>query len=294
VDSFHPQCTSYLKIENKVLILPTGGRGKNKKYPDVQAKLTEPVPEEFGEVAISRDARGNYYASFSYQRQEAEPELGKVVAFDLGIKTLAVGTNEQGRFYHINGFKGSKWYNRQLDKIRSKRDRCKKKSRRYQRLSKVYKRISEKKRKKQRDSLHKASHLIGHKLVERTVVVGDLSQRQMVMKEHHKKNKYRNRAIYNDWGLYTFIEMLTYKCQLYGKELIILDERNTSKMCSGCEHLQDMPLWKRTYKCHKCGLVMDRDENSAVNILTRYLARLGPHTGDPVRCADVFTAINTF
>ena len=23
---------------------------------------------------------------------------------------------------------------------------------------------------------------------------------------------------------------------------------------------------------------MDRDENSAVNILTRYLARLGPHT----------------
>ena len=36
---------------------------------------------------------------------------------------------------------------------------------------------------------------------------------------------------------------------------------------------------------------MDRDENSAVNILKRYLARLGPHTGDPVRCADVFTAI---
>jgi len=50
--------------------------------------------------------------------------------------------------------------------------------------------------------------------------------------------------------------------------------------------------WKRTYKRPKCGLVMDRDENSVVNILTRYLARLGPHTGDPVRCADVFTAID--
>jgi transposase len=36
---------------------------------------------------------------------------------------------------------------------------------------------------------------------------------------------------------------------------------------------------------------MDRDENSAVNILMRFLARLGPHTGDPVRCAEVFTAI---
>jgi transposase len=32
---------------------------------------------------------------------------GSVVAFDLGIKTLAVGTNEQERIYHVGGFKGS-------------------------------------------------------------------------------------------------------------------------------------------------------------------------------------------
>jgi putative transposase len=268
----------YLTIENGVLILPTGGKGKHKKYRDVRARLTEPAPAEFGEVAISRDACGHYYASFSIHQQEQAGEPGQVVAFDLGIKTLATGTNERGRFYHVGGFKGSRWYNRQLDKIRSKRDRCQKKSRRYRHLSKVYQRVSHKKRNKQRDSLHKASHLIAHKLVERTVVVGDLSQRQMVTKQHHEKNKQRNRAVYNDWGLYTFIQMLTYKCQLYGKELVILDERDTSKMCSGCEQLQDMPLWKRTYKCPNCGLVMDRDENSAVNILTRYLARPGPHT----------------
>ena len=43
---------------------------------------------------------------------------------------------------------------------------------------------------------------------------------------------------------------------------------------------------------------MDRDENSAVNILKRFFARLGPRTERiSVRCADVFTAIedvNTF
>jgi putative transposase len=147
-------------------------------------------------------------------------------------------------------------------------------------LSRVSKRVSEKKRNKQRDSLHKASHLISRRLVERTVVVGDLSQRQMATCEHHEKNKARNRAVYNDCGLYTFIMMLTYKCQLYGKELVILDEINTSQTCSGCANKQPMPLWKRTYCCTKCGLVMDRDENSAVSILTRYLARLGPHTKD--------------
>src|SRR5947209_7076855 len=200
----------YVRVENGVLILPTGGRGKNKKYSDVRARLTEEAPAEFGEVAISRDARGRYSASFSrevraidgdeqetegIQVREGRPQ---VVAFDLGIKTLATGVNEQGRVYHIGGFqKGKRWYNRQLDKIRSKRDKCKKKSRRYIRLSKVYKRVSEKKRNKQKDSLHKASNLIGHKLVERTVVVGDLSQRQMVMKETQERNKSLNRAAYN-------------------------------------------------------------------------------------------------
>ncbi len=208
------------------------------------------------------------------------------------MKTLATGVNEQGRFYHIGGFKGSRWYNRQLDIIRSKRDRCKKKSRRYIHLSKVYKRVSEQKRNKQQDCLHKASHLIAHRLVERTVVIGDLSQRQMVMKEHRERNKHLNRAVYNDWGLYGFVQMLLYKCVLYGKELVILDERDTSKICSGCGHKQGMPLWNRTYRCTNCGLIIDRDDNSALNILMRFLARLGPHTGDPVRCADVFTAID--
>ena len=269
----------YIQIEGKTLILPTGGKGaKNKRYPNGEAELTEIPPEGFREVAMSRDGRGDYYASFSYRVKENDQQPGAVVAFDLGIKTVATGVNEQDRFYSIGGFKGSHWYNKQLDKIRSKRDKCQKKSRRYIHLSKVYKRVAQKKRHKQRDSLHKASHLIAHQLVERTVVIGDLSQRQMVMKEHAERNKHRNRAVYNDWGLYSFTEMLKYKCLLYGKELVFLDERNTSKACSGCGHLQAMPLWKRTYCCTNCELVMDRDENSAVNILTRFLARRGPYT----------------
>jgi putative transposase len=269
----------YVKITGDKLTLPTGGGGRHgpKKYPNVIARLTEAPPEHFKEVAISRDARGNYYASFPAEREVEPCETSGTVAFDLGIKTLATGTNEQGRIYTIGGFKGGHWYNKQLDKIRSKRDKCKKKSRRYIYLSKVYKRVSQKKQNKQCDSLHKASHLIAHTLVERTVVVGDLSQRQMVMKEHKERNKHLNRSVFNDWGLYTFVQMLTYKCPLYGKELVLENEHDTSKMCSGCGNLQKMPLWKRTYCCVKCGLVMDRDENSAVNILTRFLARRGPH-----------------
>lgn len=105
----------YLKVEGNILMLPTGGKGKNKRYPNVLARLTEVPPAGFREVAISRDARGNYYASFSYQEEEEPKQSGQVVAFDLGIKELATGVNEQGKVYHIGGFKGSRWYNKQLD-----------------------------------------------------------------------------------------------------------------------------------------------------------------------------------
>ena len=209
-----------------------------------------------------------------------------IVAFDLGIKTLATGVNDQGRFYRIGGFRGYRWHNKQLDKIRSRRDRCRKHSRRYKYLSRVFKRVAERKHNKQRDCLHKASHLIAGKLAERAVVIGDLSQRQMVIPKKERESskernrrRIRNRMVYNDWGLYCFVQMLSYKCLRFGKELYIIDERDTTRMCHACKRLQDMPLWKRTYRCENenCGLVMDRDENSAVNIYERFVARLGPH-----------------
>jgi IS605 OrfB family transposase len=293
----------YLEVQGgKTMLLPTGGGHSwgPKRYPNIVAHLTEEPPHGFREVAVSRDARGNYFCSFVYDdaEQQQEPESKKrnkrkprplrdegIVAFDLGIKTLATGYTDQGRFYHIGGFKGSRYYNKQLDRLRSKRDKCKKKSRRYIHLSNVYKRVAEQKRNKQQDCLHKASHLIAGTLAERAVVIGELSQRQMVMKKREgetskdrRKRQIRNRMVYNDWGLYSFVYMLTYKCLRFGKELHIISERDTTKVCHVCKCKQDMPLWKRTYRCENCGLVMDRDENSAVNIYERFLARLGPHT----------------
>jgi putative transposase len=292
----------YVKVEGDRLYLPTGGGGTSglpKRYPNLVVRLTEPAPAGYREVAISRDACGNYSASFVAEMPDAPAQDGGVLAIDLGIKMLATGVNEHGRVYLIGGFKGHRWYNRQLDKIRSKRDRCQKKSRRYVHLSQIYRRVAERKRNKQRDCLHKASHLIAHRLVESTVVIGDLSQRQMVTKAHQEKTRFRSRAIYNDWGLYGFVQMLTYKCLHAGKRLELIDERYTTKECCRCQHRQDMPLWKRTYRCGNCGLVLDRDVNGAVNILQRFLARLGPHTAlsfaiESCGVLRASAAINTF
>ena len=121
--------------------------------------------------------------------------------------------------------------------------------------------------------------MIAYKLAESAVVIGDLSQRQMVEKS---KNRYKNRTVFNEWGLYLFVQLLSYKLALAGKTLRTISERDTSKTCHQCQNQMEMPLWKRVYNCSVCGGVWDRDENSAFNILNRYLARLGPHTPETV------------
>jgi putative transposase len=296
----------YLKTEGATIELPTGGKGRNKHFPNVLAKLSEMPPEGYGDVAVTRDAHGNYFCSFVYDETSPQPARWKrkkqkrkkapalrrekgIAAFDLGIKELATGYNDEGRLYHIGGFKGYRYYNTQLDKLRSKRDRCKKRSRRYLKLSTKYQQVSQKKRRKQQDCHHKASHLMACRLAESAIVIGDLSPRQMVIKKkeeetpkERRKRQIRNRLVYNDWGLYRFVQMLAYKCERFGKDLHIIDERDTTKTCHRCKHMQPMPLWKRVYRCPNCGLVMDRDENSAINIYQRFLAGLPPHTPQDV------------
>src|SRR5229473_3563209 len=64
------------KTEGNMLILPTGGGGNwgPKRFPNITAHLTETPPEHFREIAVSRDARGNYYCSFVYDDGEQHKE----------------------------------------------------------------------------------------------------------------------------------------------------------------------------------------------------------------------------
>jgi putative transposase len=270
----------YMRTAGKTLRLPTGGRGHSKPCPDVQAQLTEEPPWPFREVSITKDAEGHYDAMFLQDVVDSPlpADDGSALAYDRGIQTLATGYSTTGRVVHIGGFTTYHWHNKPLDKIWSLRSRCQKGSRRDRDLSRVYHRVSDEKRRKHRDSLHKASAFLTRQ-AESAIVLGDLSQQQMVQKSRKASQRTQglNRSVQNEWGLYQFVQMIQSKAQRNGKKVYIMSERDTSKECSGCGDRQDMPLWKRTYPCPHCGLVMDRDENSARNILARFLARLGPY-----------------
>lgn len=41
----------------------------------------------------------------------------------------------------------------------------------------------------------------------------------------------------------------------------------STKTCSSCGHVQEVPLEERTFRCEECGLVVDRDLNAAYNLM---------------------------
>lgn len=62
--------------------------------------------------------------------------------------------------------------------------------------------------------------------------------------------------------------MLEYKCEWYGKELVVVSPYKTSQICSECgyddgKHTLDVRIWV----CPNCDTKHDRDINAAKNIL---------------------------
>ena len=62
------------------------------------------------------------------------------------------------------------------------------------------------------------------------------------------------------------------KCNQYGSGFILINECNTSKLCSNCGNANSELGKSEVYKCEKCKMVIDRDLNGCINILIRYYA----------------------
>lgn len=92
------------------------------------------------------------------------------------------------------------------------------------------------------------------------IAVEDLKVRNMV------KNPYLAHSIHDaSWS--TFINMLAYKVEKTGGQLIKVNPKNTSQACSGCGVIVKKELSQRAHECPDCGLILDRDHNAALNIL---------------------------
>lgn len=99
---------------------------------------------------------------------------------------------------------------------------------------------------------HKLTRKMVNNTKANTIIVGDLDVKEMAQSKSTKISK--------------------------GKKVIEIDERYTSKKCYVCGMKHDMPIWKRTMECD-CGNVIDRDRNSAIFIMLRFLSQNAMWTG---------------
>jgi len=121
-------------------------------------------------------------------------------------------------------------------------------------------------------------HTVTRRLVETysLIAIEDLRLSFMARNRHLSQ-------VAHDIGLGMLGPLLDYKAMEAGVEVVRVDPRNTSQVCSGCGCIVSKELNERRHRCPDCGLELDRDVNAARNILLR--AQLRPVGHNVSGCA---------
>jgi len=245
------------------------------KHP-IGTKLRFAIPEKFCfskvyQVSVYKKDNA-YWLSIVYEKQAKEfADNGKYQAFDLGVmKQTAV--NLQGRFTEFINQRLDKYWETPIAELQSRRDHCKKYSKRWTKLNRQFQLCKRKSANQLKDFQHKLSRNIVDNTKANTIIVGKLAVKKMCQQNKYQKGLHR--SLHNTGSIARFVGFLTYKAELVGKRVVEISERETSKRCCCCGREQKMPLYKREYVCD-CGNVIDRDKNSAINIMARYLSQNG-------------------
>ncbi len=254
-------------------------------YNDIPLEFA--IPDKFSfedkqvkQVAIS-SYRSQYFVSITYELEDPPfVDNGQYQAIDLGITHIVTAVNSQGKFVVVKNQRPDKYWNPKIAEVQSRKDKCKKFSNRWKLLNKIKHKYERKRDDQTRDFQHKLSKKLVENTKAYTLIVGELDVRHMAQSK--KVPPYMraglNRAIHNSGALGRFVHFLTYKSRRVGKRTIEIDERNSTKECWVCGKLHFMPIWKRVMNCD-CGNVIQRDKNSAIILMKRYLSQNAKWTG---------------
>jgi putative transposase len=238
------------------------------------AKMTEPLaivwsrplPEgvEPSSVTVSRDVAGRWFVSMLCEDASLRPlppAPNPVVGVDAGITalcTLSTGEKiENPRFEEQDSKRLAKAQRNLARKEIGSRNREKARVK----VARAYGRVAD----RRRDHLHKLTTRLVRE--NQTVVIEDLAVQNMLGNHHLAR-------VISDAAWSEMRRQLEYKCAWYGRTLIAIDRwYPSSKTCSGCGHCKArLAMSERIFRCECCGLVLDRDENAARNILAAGLA----------------------
>jgi len=217
-------------------------------------------------VTVKRDRMNRLWLCFSTLNEEFKPSTpvtSNVGGADFGLKdflTFNDGSTITSPEFFKQGSAQLAKANRELaTKTKGSNNRRKAKNR----LSRVHERIAN----RRRDWFFK----LAHNLCDRYAVMcfEDLNLDGM--------KRLWGRKV-SDLAFDSFLSILKHVAAKRGCRVVQVGRfEPTTKTCSDCGHVQDMPLSVRTFECGGCGHSIGRDHNAAINIqeLGRQLDRRG-------------------
>ena len=217
-------------------------------------------------VTVKREA-GYWFACVTVEMPSPAPRRGggNTIGVDLGIRRMA--TSSDGTIYpKFAGTEATKRRQKcEEDKIRRYTEQLGRQtpgSARRQRVMLKLEKVRYRVRCRRDDEQYKVSADVARKGarvgVETLNVLG-------MMKKNKGMAKEISRAAMGGMG-----RKIAQGCEAAGVEVVKAGRYfPSSRRCSQCNALQDMPLGKEEYKCSHCGFVLDRDDNASRN-LKRY------------------------
>ena len=251
----HKQSYTTNVVNSNIQLLD--GHIKLPKLKMVKIKQHREIPSEhkIKSCTLSITASGKYYISIltEYEKEIETKEIKKVVGLDFAMDGLFVDSEGEKANY-------PKFYRQMLDKLakeQRKLSRKKKGSSNWDKQRIRVAKIQEKVANQRKNFLH-------HKSKELVTNYDAVAIEDLDMKGMSQALKFGKSVADNGWGMFT--SFLQYKLKEQGKQLVKVDKWFPStKTCSSCGDTQPMPMSIRTYTC-SCGLNLDRDYNSALNI----------------------------
>jgi len=196
----------------------------------------------------------------------------KVLSIDLGLKNLGTGVDNKGNVIILKNKskKINQYFSKQIDKVKSKLSKKEKGSKNYEKLNRVKKKLYSKKNSQIKQTLHIQSKTLVN-MNYKTIVVGELTIKSLMNTEGVNKNKKGIRKSFGESNIDMFLQFLKYKSQHTQCDLIKINERHTTQLNSltGKMFKEKVELKDRIVKLND-NVEIDRDLNSAINIMKRY------------------------
>lgn len=224
----------------------------------IRVKQHRPLPEgaERKKVEIRKQGRHWFaYVECLIPQPEALAKTGRSVGLDLGITSfVTLSTGEQ-----VEGPRAQRKAERRVADLSRALARKKRGSARRRKAADSLARARLKEARVRRDHQFKLAKTLTDRFD--LICLEDLNVKGLA--DSFLAKDVRDQA----WGQFTSI--LTDKAAEAGRIVVLVNPRNTSQMCSDCEHVPKTrkPLSQRTHSCNECGLTLDRDVNAARNIL---------------------------